>query len=155
MKLKLINRNGFTICGNTVETSFETCEKDVGELWSNFRKGKSNIVFKNSIEYNKGLYGLMWYTRNHRYCYLLGKEADTNIEHMDVAGVKRVPAARYAVVKVPENMSIMEAWTVFFEKILPEADYIPDSDHGLYFEYYENEDNGTCELWTPVKENIF
>lgn len=152
MDLKIVNRNEITLCGDVVETSLDTCKKDLGELWDNYREGKSSILFRNTIEYSKGLYGLMWYTQNHRYCYLLGKETNPDRTDIDSARLKKVPAARYAIVSVPENMSITEAWTVFFEKILPEAGYMPDSDHGLYFEYYEDESNKTCELWTPVKE---
>ncbi|AET67851.1 hypothetical protein Desor_2249 [Desulfosporosinus orientis DSM 765] len=149
MEIKLVNRDEITIGGNVVETSLDTCEKDLNELWNNFRYKSFDTV---NLESNNGLYGLMWYTQDHRYCYLLGKEIRAKGENLDSLIIKKVPAARYAVVSVPKDMSIVQAWTLFFENVLPKNGYIPDSEHGLYFEYYDNEGYKTCELWTPVIE---
>lgn len=152
MKIKMIERSALTICGYVVETSLETCEQDLRALWEDFRDGKRKGQLQSLAGSRGGIYGLMWYTQNHRYCYLLGMETEVKETGLNSVCIKRVPEARYAVVSVPSNMSVVEAWTLFFEKVLPEAGYMPDSDHGLYFEYYPDEDSETCELWTPVKE---
>ena len=152
INIRIIERKEFTVCGYVVETSLETCGKDLSELWDRLRSQKLSDVFKSLGRCMGGLYGLMWYTENHRYCYLLGKESENKEVELDLVCVKKIPEACYAVMTMPDNMPIVEAWTVFFERILPEAGYMPDSDHGLYFEYYPNEDNEICELWTPIKE---
>lgn len=153
MDLRVIEREEFIICGYVVETSLETCCKDLGELWDRFKSQKQSEILKSSEGSRKGLYGVMWYTQNHQYCYLLGKKIKNKEAKIDSTCIKRIPGACYAVAIVPDNMTIVEAWTVLFERILPDAGYMPDLDHGLYFEYYPNEDNNEiCELWTPIKE---
>jgi len=61
-----------------------------------------------------------------------------------------IPAANFAIATVPNNMDTIEAWTQYFEKELPLLGYIPDAEHGRYFEFYNA--NEKCELWTPVKK---
>jgi len=145
MNIKIIERSELVITGYVVETSYENCGKDLSELWDNF-KGRKIYDSK------KDLYGLMWYTKSHNYCYLLGIEYDSKETGEETVFIKTIPPARYAVISISDKMSVVEAWTLFFEKVLPEAGYSPDSDHGLYFEYYPDKDSKYCELWTPIKE---
>ncbi|MDP4179573.1 MAG: effector binding domain-containing protein [Bacillota bacterium] len=152
MEMRLIERTEFAVCGDVVETSLETCESDLNKLWINFKKSRFYEEIQNTPNYNKGLFGLMWYTQDHRYCYLLGVEYNASSITQNSLCIKTIPAARFAVVSVPENMTIVEAWTSFFEKVLPDAGLVPDTEHGLYFEYYPNTESNSCELWTPVKE---
>jgi AraC family transcriptional regulator len=49
-------------------------------------------------------------------------------------------------------MSAVEAWTDYFDNALPEAGYAPDTDHGMYFEFYPGDNLSSCQLWTPVKK---
>lgn len=151
MDVKIMERGEITIGGMVTETSVETCSKDLNELWEKFEERKLAGVFRNAPGYQKGLYGVMWYTQNHRYCYLLGMETKVTETGPDGVSIKTIPPARYAVVSVPDNMTVLEAWRVFFEKDLPAAGLVPVLEHGLYFEFYPDEDSKTCELWTPVK----
>jgi AraC family transcriptional regulator len=151
MDIRIIEHDEITIGGIVTETSVETCTKDLNELWKKFEEQKLAEVFRNAPGYKKGLYGLMWYTQNHRYCYLLGIEIKEAKTGLDEISIKTLPPARYAVVSVPDNMTVLEAWGVFFEKDLPAAGISPVLENGLYFEYYSDEDGKTCELWTPIK----
>lgn len=148
MDLKFKSRDTFYICGYFAETSLDTCNKDLSELWHEFEAGKEELY--QVFGHRNDFYGLMWYTENHRYCYLIGIKAD-NVNAAP-AGVlcKRVPGTDYAIACVPPAMSAVDAWTEYFEKILPKAGYIPNAGHGLNFEYYPEGSGGAYELWTPV-----
>ena len=142
MKIRFEKNNDFNICGYAVETILSSCEKDVGELW---KKHKDNLL---SISKNKScLYGVMWYTEDHKYFYLLGIKSEKSLKS-DMTTVT-IPAANFAVATIPNSVSTIEAWTQYFEKELPALKYEPDAEHGKYFECYD--EHGSCELWTPVK----
>ena len=143
MKIRFENRNGFTVHGYAVETELSSCDKDVGQLWE---RHKENLL---SIPESKScLYGVMWYTENHRYYYHLGIQCDKPPKS-DMTAVM-IPAACFAIADVPKNMDTIEAWTQYFEKELPLLGHTPDAEHGKYFEFYNS--NNKCELWTPVKK---
>jgi AraC family transcriptional regulator len=74
----------------------ETCTKDLNELWKTFEARNLAGVFRNAPGYEKGLYGLMWYTKNHKYCYLLGMETKATTIQLDEVSIKTLPPARYA-----------------------------------------------------------
>jgi AraC family transcriptional regulator len=141
MEIRFENRDGFVVYGYAVETVLSSCENDVGELWEKHKKNLLCIPESKSC-----LYGVMWYTENHRYYYHLGIQSEKQPKS-DMAAVT-IPLAFFAVATVPENMNTMEAWTKYFEKELPLLGYIPDAEHGKYFEFYNT--NEECELWTPV-----
>lgn len=151
MDIRIIDRGEITIGGIVTETSVETCTKDLNELWKTFKERNLSGLFRNVPGYKKGLYGLMWYTQAHRYCYLLGMETNKAEPGLDNVSIKTLPPARYAVVSVPDDMTVLEAWGEFFEKDLPVAGLLPVLENGLYFEFYPDEDGKTCELWTPIK----
>ncbi len=46
---------------------------------------------------------------------------------------------------------MVDAWTEFFYKVIPDLGYQVDEQHGFYFEYFLNDISGECELWTPIK----
>ena len=92
----------------------------------------------------------MWSTENGRYCYLIGIEIhDINKAPLGTC-CKCIANTNYAVAYVPSNISAVDAWTEYYEKILPEHGYVPNASHGIDFEYYPNGTNGNYELWTPV-----
>lgn len=142
MKIRFEDRSGFSVYGYAVETVLNSCESDVGQLWERYEKALLDIP-----EGHLYLYGVMWYTENHRYYYHLGIQAKKPPKN-DMAVVE-IPAAHFAIASVPKNMDTVEAWTQYFEKELPLLGYVPDAEHGRYFEFYGP--NGACELWTPVK----
>lgn len=146
MELKLQSRNTFYICGYFIETSLETCGEDLSKLWRDFETNKEELF--NVFGYKNDFYGLMWYTENHRYCYLIGIEVDGISKAPTGACCKCVPGTNYAIALVPQTLSAVEAWTEYFEEILPNAGYIPNAEHGMNFEYYPGK--GAYELWTPV-----
>jgi AraC family transcriptional regulator len=151
MDIQIIERSEITIGGIVTETSVETCSNDLKELWDHFEERKLPGILRNAPGYQKGRYGVMWYTENHRYCYLLGMETKATEKELNGATIKTIPPARYAMVSVPEGMTVFQAWGVFFEKDLPGAGLEPVLENGLYFEFYPDEDEKSCQLWTPIK----
>jgi AraC family transcriptional regulator len=144
LDIRFAKRDAFTVTGYAIETDLAASAKDIGSLWD---KNKDNLL---SIPTSDScLYGVMWYTKNHRYYYLLGIHGE-NITMNEAAQVK-IPAARFAVASVPGDMPAVEAWTIFFEKDLPALKTVPDAEHGRYFEFYGQDE--ACELWTPVIES--
>ena len=145
MKIRFEKKNDFFVHGYAVETILSSCEKDVGQLWE---KHKDDLL---AFPVGKScLYGVMWYTENHKYYYLLGIKSETPPKN-DMTTVV-IPAANFAIASVPENIDTVEAWTQYFEKELPILMCEPDAEHGKYFEFYD--ETGNCELWTPVIKEL-
>ena len=141
MEIQFIRQKDFTVYGYAVETELSSCEKDVGQLWE---KHKDDLL---ALPVSKScLYGVMWYTENHKYSYLLGIKCETTPKS-DMLAVM-IPAAEFAVASIPGNTNTVEAWTQYFEIELPALNYEPDAVHGKYYELFDAE--GTCELWTPI-----
>lgn len=145
MKIRFENKNDFVVQGYAVETILSSCENDVGQLWAQHKDSLLAIS-----ESQLCLFGVMWYTHDHKYFYLLGIQAGKPLNSNMIS--IEIPAAHFAVATVPKNMTEIEAWTQYFEKELPSLGYIPDAEHGRYFEFYNAD--GACELWTPVKKQI-
>ncbi len=141
MDVRFESRGAFTISGFATETSPATNNTDLRALWSEYKDKLAAMP-----EGRHGLYGVLWYTESQSFFYLLGIETAAALEGASTRVA--IPAARFAVAKVPVHKTPSEAWTEFFDKELPERGFAPDAEHGKYFEYYD--DNGDCELWTPV-----
>lgn len=148
MELRVVSRDSLLLCGYYVDTCLEDCGKDIAALWDVFNAGKDDLY--NAFGHRSDLYGLMWYTQNHRYCYLIGMEANESVCSPAGASRKNVPPARYAVVRVPASASAVDAWTEFYKKTIPEAGFAPDAAHGFNFEYYPDGADRDYELWTPI-----
>jgi predicted transcriptional regulator YdeE len=148
MPIQLIDREAFTISGYYIETSLETSVQDIARVEGQYEENLSRL---NSLRQGKGHYGLMWYTENHRYCYLLGVQSSDRPTEVDDLSVRIIPSASYAVLEVPKGKSIFTAWGEFFEADLPAAGLKPDYEHGLFFEYYPEDPTAACQLWTPIK----
>ena len=142
MKIRFTEENDFSVHGYAIETILSSCEKDVGQLWEKHKEDLLAFPISKSC-----LYGVMWYTKNHKYFYLLGVKSEISPKS-DMMTVT-IPAANFAIASVPENMDTVEAWTQYFEKELPALMREPDAVHGKYFEFYD--EDGNCELWTPIK----
>ncbi|MDL2247074.1 effector binding domain-containing protein [Methanobrevibacter sp. OttesenSCG-928-K11] len=142
MKIDFKNRDSFKLCGYSVETNLDSALEDIGDLCEKYEEKLLKLTDSN-------LYGVMWYSEGHNYVYAVAIEYEDNFNKENMEFIE-IPSAYFAIATVPENMSVIEAWTVYFEKSLPELGYLPDYEHGLFFESYDN--NGTCELWTPVKK---
>ena len=143
MKIRFEKLNDFIVHGYAIETVLSSCEKDVGQLWEQYKE-----AILSTPESKSSLYGVMWYTENHMYFYLLGMRSE-KLPKSDMMTVT-IPSANFAVATVPRDMDTVEAWTQYFEKELPALNYEPDAEHGKYFEFYD--ENGNCELWTPIKK---
>lgn len=146
MEVRFENRNSFNVVGYAVETNLDSAVEDIGLLWEKYEKSLLKLANKNP------LYGVMWYTENHNYFYLLGIEDKTSLveENNNDSISLKVPSAKFSIATPPKNMDLIEAWTIYFESKLPNLGYVPNNDHGIYFESHH--DNGICELWTPVKK---
>ena len=148
MPIQLIDREAFTISGYFVETCLETSARDIAGVESEYEDNLPGLL---GIRLGTGHYGLMWYTENHRYCYLLGVQTTDRPTGMDGLSVRGIPAASYAVLDVSNGQSVFTAWGQFFEVDLSAAGLKPDYEHGLFFEYYPEDPLAGCQLWTPVK----
>lgn len=157
MKIHFEKRDSFRVVGFAVETNLDSCIEDVGSLWENYEKKLLNLANSESP-----LYGLMWYTEDHNYFYLLGiEDSDNSISDIitntnsndenskDEIFSVDIPSACFGVANIPKEMDTIKAWTKYFEVELPKLEYLPDDEHGKYFESYFD---GVCELWTPVKK---
>ena len=142
MDVRFEDRGAFLVSGFAAETSPTTNETDLRALWSEYKDKLTSMP-----ESRNSLYGVLWYTENRSFFYLLGIESGEAALEGPSTRVE-IPAARFAVAKVPAYKTASESWTVLFDKELPERGFAPDQEHGKYFEYYD--ENGDCELWTPV-----
>lgn len=152
MDLNFTSRDYFTICGYCVETSLEKCTEDLSRLWSDFEYNKHKLYSLFGCQ--EDFYGLMWKTGEGRFCYLIGIEAQKIANLYEEVCLKKIPQAYYAVATVPASISAFEAWTEYYEKVLPEAGYVPAPGHEFDFEYYTGDGSGNYELWTPVVKTL-
>lgn len=143
MNIRFEERDAFFVSGYAVETEASSNDKELSLLWNEYKDKLISIPESKSC-----LYGVMWYTENHKYFYLLGIETHEKKPLGDGATFVEIPAAYFGVATVPDNMTEVEAWTDYFEKELPALGFVPDAEHGRYFEFYNKD--GACELWTPV-----
>ena len=145
MNIRFENRSEFSVYGYAVETILNSNGNDTGRLWENYKDALLRVPESKSC-----LYGVLWYTEEHRYFYLLGIQS----EKPPMGGMTAVviPAALFAVAAVPSHMNATEAWTQYFETELPALHYVPEAKHGKYFEFYNAD--GECELWTPVTKQL-
>ena len=141
MDVRFEDRAAFSVSGYATETSPATNDTDLRSLWGEYQDKLTAIPQSGAC-----LYGVLWYTENLSYFYLLGIESGEPLEGASTR--VEIPAARFAIAKVPADKTAAEAWTEFVEKELPARGFAPDSEHGKYFEHYDK--NGVCELWTPV-----
>lgn len=151
MIFRLFNRSAFSICGYSTETSIETCGTDVRKLWKDYESTSQKLY--DVFGMREDFYGLMWKTKTSKsgYFYLIGIEVPKTGKLPEKAEIKQIPAAEYAVASVPLSISAVDAWTEFYYKVLPEAEYIPAIGHVFDFEYYPHGDRKDYELWTPVQ----
>ncbi len=150
MNIRLQNRGAFNISGYWTETNLENCGKDIGILWKNFEIKKKNLYTLFGVK--SDFYGLMWKTQNGQYCYLLGVDTELVNKSLEGALCKQIPPEKYAVVSVPSTKSAVDAWTEFYDQVLPNAGLVPIAGHVFDFEYYPEGGDGNYELWTPVTE---
>lgn len=148
MEFTVKRKDSFRLCGFFRETSLETCGDELHNLWEYYGNRKQELF--DLFGERKDFYGLMWKTTGNRYCYLIGIETGDEEKVPEGAVTKTIPAAEYAVVPVPADVSAFDAWTEFYYKTLPAAGYMPNAGHGFDFEYYPNGDGAAYELWTPV-----
>lgn len=151
MPLQFIEREGFQICGYSVETTLAESENDVGALLLTYESDRAAQIDAIATSDSTGIYGLMWYTQGHeRYRYLVGKEVQNPMSVPSGAELKQIPKSLFAVASYPRGYDNTKAWTEFFFTDIPEAGYAPDYANGYFFEYYPNGMDGDFELWTPV-----
>ncbi|MDN3956335.1 GyrI-like domain-containing protein [Sporolactobacillus laevolacticus] len=145
----LKNRKAFFLCGYNKETSLETCNEEVSQLWRDYTVRKDELFDVYGCK--KDFYGLIW-SSNHTesYNYLIGIEVSNTIHSPKESICKFIPETIYAVCQVPVSMSAFDAWTEYYGRTLPNAGYTPDTEHGFNFEYYPTGGNGDYELWTPI-----
>ncbi len=139
------------MCGYAAQTTLNNNDADLQKLFGDFfNSGKDKMLFGLKGA-EPGFFGVEWYTQGHKsFFYLLGVSVDKTIRVPEGAVLKVIPAAEYAVTKVPAGRNLVDAWTEFFYTAIPESGYVPDDDHGCYFEYYPGHTDGDCELWVPV-----
>jgi predicted transcriptional regulator YdeE len=96
----------------------------------------------------------MWKTKtsSNSYFYLIGVEKAKTETLPEKSEFKQIPSAKYAVASVPSSLSAVDAWTEFYNRVLPEAGYVPANGHNFDFEYYPHGAGKNYELWTPVQK---
>jgi len=144
MNIRLEKRDSFTIHGYLIETlpTDESYDDNCIEL----RKVHEECLRKNAAI----LYGATWFTSDGNLYYLFGAE-HTNQNH---AGGNKVciPEGLFAVLTVPKDMPLIQAWNKMWETGLPSigCSYIEEEKcFELFGEY------NVREIWVPVvKSNI-
>ncbi len=153
MKIEIITRPAFYICGYAVETTLESNDADMPALYNSFFGTEREHLLLSLPGCKQGYYGLEWYTEGQKsFFYLLGKEAAAGCSAPEGALIKSIPTADFAAAKLPAGAGLTGAWTEFFFAAIPAAGCEPDAGHGLYFEYYPEDIHGGYELWAPVKK---
>ena len=137
--MRFEERNTFFVSGYSVKTSEASMEKDVALLREKYEDKLRSIA--------PHLYLVGWYTENGDAIYLLGVETQNQTPIAEDATCVEVPTGCFAVGAVPEGAPIMAAWGGFFEKI-PALGAAIDMEHGYFVGCFD--ENGGCELWTPV-----
>ncbi|MDR3090760.1 MAG: GyrI-like domain-containing protein [Clostridiales bacterium] len=94
MEIRFENKADFIVRGYAVETILSSSEKDVGQLWEKHKEDLLAIP-----ESKSSLYGVMWYTENHKYFYLLGIKNEKPPKS-DMTAVT-IQAANFAIATVP------------------------------------------------------
>lgn len=151
MKIDLVERDTFLVCGYSTETTAAHNDKDISELYKDFFEHGKEAALLKMKGCKKGCYGLSWYTHKHEhYCYLLGKEVEQTDAIPDDALLKKVEKTTYAVAHFQKGEDIIKAWTDFFYHEIPEAGFQVNEEPNLYFEYYPGPVNAEYELWVPV-----
>jgi len=151
MRLEIVKRDGFCICGYAVETNAANNDADLSQLFAYFFSEDREKSLLDLTGGKKGYYGLSWYTAGHEsYYYLLGIEVAADAQPPDGAILKVIPPAEFAVARFSAEDDIMKAWTEFFYAAIPAEGYAPDEGHGYYFEFYPEDVHANYELWTPV-----
>lgn len=142
----------FFVVGFSVQTSIKTCGTDLDKLWKDYDSDKKNLF--NLFGVREDFYGVMWKTKasKNKYFYLIGIDAAITECLPEKAEIKQIPSAEYAVISVPASLSAVEAWTEFYDKVLPENNYVPAVGHDFDFEYYPHGTGKDYELWTPVQK---
>jgi AraC family transcriptional regulator len=152
MKTRIVERNAFSICGCAVETNLADNNNDISKLYEKFQNEEYDRILKQLPDCEVGYYGLEWYTEGHKsFFYLLGKSVGYTATPPKGAIIKHIPPAKYIVAEIPAETNIVDAWTEFFYKVIPDLGYEVDDQHGYYFEYYTDGLSSACELWSPVK----
>ena len=138
MDMRIENRDAFCLCGYAMETSEETLEKDCATMRQQ-HEDKLRAISPN-------LYFVAWMSENGKMIYQLSVETPGDTP----AGMTRVevPAAQFAVGTVPQGESVLGAWHKFFETVEPTLGVAIDVEYPFHFEYFD--DNGVCEVWSPV-----
>ena len=151
MKINIVEKETFYVCGYSVETTLANNDKDVSALYSDFFRSGKDLILRRLKGSKNGYYGLSWYTKNHdRYCYLLGIEVGPENHAPENTELKVIPTTAYAVACFPEEDDIIKAWTEFYYNVIPENGYKVNDEHNFYFEYYPDNVHGKYELWVPV-----
>lgn len=151
MSIQIKDREPFYLLGVMVETSLATAGQDISALEKVYIESEPELITHAITPWH---YGLMWYTHDHRYCYLLGVAVEQMLGERNPLLCRHIPAARYAVLEVERDQSLFTAWGDFFDKVLPSAGWAPDYNHRMFFEYYPEDGGGSCQLWTPVLPQV-
>lgn len=156
MKINIVERDTFFICGYSIETTSEQNEKDVSALYQSFFGSGKEAILRKLKGCKNGYFGLSWYTKGHeRYCYLLGMEVDGVNNTPEGSSLKKIMKTTYAIAHFPKEKDIIKAWTEFFYDEIPKTGFRVNEEHNLYFEYYPLNVEGEYELWVPVvKTNV-
>jgi len=143
MDIRFENRSAFYVSGYSVETNESSHEKDIALLREK-HEDKLRSISKNGF----GLYFVTWLTESNNYIYLFGIEKHDKTPIDEAAACVKIPAANFAVATVPGGMPVLEAWAELFETGLQSVGSAPNTEHGIYFEFFN--EIGVCEIWVPV-----
>lgn len=140
MDMRLEKRSAFYVSGYSVETNESSQEIDVALLRKKYESKLKSIANR--------LYLVGWLAENGDYIYLLGVETQNQAPVDEGATCVEVPTGCFAVGVVPEGVPIMTAWGEFFVTGIPALGAAIDMEHGIFVGCFD--ENGVCELWTPV-----
>ena len=151
MEIRLAERGAFCVCGYAVETTLAQNDADIAALYRDFFENGGKAALEPNKGRETGYYGVSWYMQDHeKYCYLLGIAAGSDTAVSENAVLKRIPATLYAVAGFPGIENIIDAWSDFFYREIPQAGLRIDKRLNVYFEYYPGLVDEDYELWVPV-----
>ncbi|MDR1712039.1 MAG: GyrI-like domain-containing protein [Propionibacteriaceae bacterium] len=158
MRIEIVKRAAFRVCGYAVTTSLTQYGHAPAqkELFENYFRDERPANIAAVADNPAELYGLAWLVTRpgDRIQYLLGSAVTGNPPLPAGAIIKEVAPATYAMTRLDPEMSLQQGWMEFFYIAGGQIGYSPDYHHDVWFERLPTGVHGPTELWMAVTNSV-